>query len=61
MAAQVREKQAREENEARANKSYMNRWIERAEVDNKKRNEVEQQRRVQMLENQKYLKDQIGQ
>ena len=35
LGSQVREKRLREENEARANKSYMNRWVERAEEDNR--------------------------
>jgi len=33
----MREKRLREENDARANKSYMNRWMERADEDNKTR------------------------
>ena len=38
LAAQVREKELRAENDAKANKSYMNRWIERSEADSKARN-----------------------
>jgi hypothetical protein len=45
LAAQVREKELRAENDARANKSYMNRWIERAEEDSKIRNKKEEERK----------------
>ena len=41
LAGQMREKQMREENDARANKSYMNRWIERTEEDNRVRAQQE--------------------
>ncbi len=57
LANQVREKRMREENDARANKSYMNRWIERADEDNKNRQTKEHERRQKMLANQQYLRD----
>jgi len=45
LAAQVREKELRAENDAKANKSYMNRWIERSEADSKARNQKEEARK----------------
>ena len=41
LGSQIREKRLREENEARANKSYMNRWVERAEEDNRTKAKME--------------------
>jgi hypothetical protein len=46
LAAQVREKTLRAENDARANRSYMNRWVERSEEDGKVRNQKEQARKM---------------
>jgi len=45
LAAQVREKELRAQNDAKANKSYMNRWIERTEADSKARNQKEEARK----------------
>ena len=57
LAGQMNEKRMRQENDARANKSYMNRWIERAEEDNRVRAVQEGARRQKMLANQQFLKD----
>ena len=54
---QVREKRMREENDARANKSYMNRWIERADEDNKNRQNKDHERKQKILANQQFLRD----
>jgi len=48
----MREKRMREEQDERANKSYMNRWMERAEEEKKNRSEVENQRKAKLVENQ---------
>ena len=42
----------RAENDQRANKSYMHRWMEAAEEDQQKRTKVEQARKQKMLANQ---------
>lgn len=56
---QVREKRLREENDARANKSYMNRWVERTDEENKKLSLQEKARKDKMLANQQFLRDQM--
>lgn len=49
----------REENDARANKSYMNRWVERADEESKKLGQQSQARKDKMLANQQFLRDQM--
>ena len=48
---QINEKRLRAENDARANQSYMNRMVERADMDNKQRAAAEEARRRKMLDN----------
>ena len=60
LGSQIREKRLREENEARANKSYMNRWVERAEEDNRTKAKMEDARKQKLLANQDYLREQMG-
>ena len=45
------------ENDARANRSYMHRWVERADADNKQRQEKDLTKKKQMVANQQYLRD----
>ena len=47
----MREKRLRQEADARANKSYMHRWMERAEEDNQKRAADEQAKKKKVMEN----------
>ena len=56
----MREKRMREENDARANKSYMHRWAEKAEEENKRRAQAEDQRKQKALANQQFLRDQMN-
>ena len=47
----MNEKRMREENDARANRSYMNRWVERTEVENRTRKENEDRRKRVVKDN----------
>ena len=47
------------EAENRANRSFMNRWSQAVEKDDKDRMEVERQRKEKLISNQEFLKEQI--
>lgn len=55
----MREKRLREENDARANRSYMNRWVEKADEDNRKRAALDATKKQKLVQNQEYLKEQM--
>lgn len=59
LAQQVKEKQLKQENDAKANVSYMNRWMEMADQEQQRRALIEQQRKKKMLANQQFLRDQM--
>ena len=47
----MNEKRMREENDARANRSYMNRWVERTEAENRTRKAQEDRRKQVVRDN----------
>ena len=55
----MREKELNKEAENRANRSFMNRWSQAVEKDDKDRLEVERQRKEKLISNQEFLKEQI--
>lgn len=58
---QVREKQLQKDNEIRSNKSFMHRWSEAIEKDDKNRLELENVRKQKLISNQNFLKEQMDQ
>lgn len=60
LAQQVNEKRLREENDQRANKSYMHRWVEQTAESDRQRQVVESNRKQKMLANQQFLREQMG-
>lgn len=60
LTAQMNEKKLRNDGEHRADMSYMNRWMEHMEVDNKKRNLLDKARKDKIKENQAFIKQQMA-
>ena len=49
----------KQESDARANAQYMNQWVEQSEAANRDRLAQEQNRKQKLIDNQKYLMDQM--
>ena len=59
LAMQMKEKQMKQQNDAKANRIYMNQMVERAEAEKVKQNDLEDQKKKKILANQKFLIDQM--
>lgn len=58
--SQITEKKMKMDNDMRANKSYMNQWIQQTQVADQSRSVIEATRKQKVVANANFLKNQMG-